>query len=253
MIAELLKDDSKEHIAETTNSHYSEKPQPPVAKVEKKPTKSNTPIIVCVIIIMIITSVVLICKDQKGRNYDRSNDQPFPVTVEEDSWEEDSLAIVNRRTPDLVFFELHGPVKKMEEEDRWGSHTYEFDQDGNLIRIDGYNPFTIDVYSGEPDKYTRYERDYNGNISKLSGWGWFNEYVWTLGRPSEIKWFGEGQEGSIIREYNDQSGFVYTQVEDGYRTTYSHSNLDKYGNWRTREGERTTRRKIDYYPISKSY
>lgn len=216
-------------------------PQPPVDRVEEKSKKGHTfGIIVGVVIIVLVVGGLIFLE-----NYTH-----FQTNVEEeiydtcDAWEayyaeeEEDLTF---ESPDLIFFELHGPVKRMiERYENNNSHTYEFDLRGNLVRLDGYDPFSVDVYSNDEEDYTRFDRDNNGRIVEKSGWEWYTAYTWKAGYPSEASWGNEIEQGSFTIEYDKY----------GFRSGYYHIDTDEYGNWTYKEnyGGEITRRTIDYYP-----
>ena len=60
---------------------------------------------------------------------------------------------------DLSFFDLRDHVEKMSTQGSpTGSHTYRFNQKGQLVEIDGYDPFS----SSAGDASVRMERDRSG-------------------------------------------------------------------------------------------
>jgi hypothetical protein len=124
-------------------------------------------------------------------------------------------------TPDLTFFELRGPVKKMSED----GLTYEFDENGNLTRHDGEFTFS---------------RDEQGRIVKMNGYENHVTYLWDAERPIGSKAAAEGMMLSESYTY-DERGFVVKikHTEDGEVSyeTLSYSGLDQYGNWTKRSSE----------------
>lgn len=134
--------------------------------------------------------------------------------------------------PDLVFFELRGPVKKMTISDK----TFEFDKNGNLTKIGGGEPSLI--YSRD-DKGRIVEEDDELRV----------EYFWDSIHPT-------GYYGPMIGEFSityDERGFrIREESELTGIMTYSYDKTDKYGNWLSRvdnEGGKVVR-EIEYYTTS---
>ena len=139
--------------------------------------------------------------------------------------------------PDLVFFELHGPVKKMKED----FLVYEFDEKGNLTKHDGVFTFS---------------RDSKGRIVKMEGYENHVSYLWDDERPVGSEAAAEGLTLSEAYTY-DERGFVVKikHTEDGQVSyeTLTYSGLDPYGNWTQRSsqgyeyGRGSATRTIEYY------
>ena len=140
-------------------------------------------------------------------------------------------------TPDLTFFELRGPVKKMKED----FIVYEFDENGNLTRHNGEFSFS---------------RDEQGRIVKINGYENHVTYLWDAGRPVGSEAAAEGMTLSESYTY-DERGFVVkikhtTDGEVSYETL-TYSGLDPYGNWTKRSsegyeyGRGSASREIEYY------
>ena len=139
--------------------------------------------------------------------------------------------------PDLVFFELHGPVKKVKED----FLVYEFDEKGNLTKHDGVFTFS---------------RDSKGRIVKMDGYENHVTYRWDAERPVGSEAAAEGMTLSESYTY-DERGFVVKikHTEDGQVSyeTLTYSGLDPYGNWTQRSsqgyeyGRGSATRVIEYY------
>ena len=210
-----------------------------------------------------IILVVVFCwiANQSKRN-SMETDSEEPVYVEDDHWEEDSLEIVNRNTPDLAFFEVHGPVKKVVLKTKDYTSVYEFDEEGTLKKLDGYNPFTIDVYSNSSGDYTGYKKDGKGRIVEATGWESHTNYSWNSERPSGCNWSSgpyEGKQrydydsrGFKVREFCEEQFYDGTEYESWTRN-YTYNNVDEYGNWKSQKDNvgNTVTRTIVYYPITR--
>lgn len=140
-------------------------------------------------------------------------------------------------TPDLAFFELKGPVKKMSD----GVLTYEFDQKGNLTKHSGTFSF---------------KRDKQGRIIQMEAYENFVTYKWNGDKLIGSEAVAEGS--MIEEEYTyDERGFVvkikHTVDGDVAYETLTYSNLDNYGNWTKRTskgyeyGRGSATRTIEYY------
>lgn len=164
--------------------------------------------------------------------YTSCTDSPKAIATENEEAAE-SPAV----SPDLAFFELHGPVKKVQED----YMVYEFDQNGKLTK-----------HSGE----FKFSRDPQGRIVRMEGYENHVTYLWDSQRPSGSEAAAEGM--TILESYTyDERGFV-VEIEhsvDGEVSyeTLSYSDLDKYGNWTKRSsqgyeyGRGSASRTIEYY------
>ena len=132
-------------------------------------------------------------------------------------------------TPDLTFFELHGNVKKM----TWYNITYEFDEKGNLTKINGENPSQL------------YRRDNEGRIVATEGEVNTN-YYWD---SMQLTGYHVPEIGEISIKY-DERGFRTEESGEFFgTTTYTYENIDENGNWLSRknsDGEKEIR-EIEYY------
>ncbi|MGM9869745.1 MAG: hypothetical protein ACI30R_08995 [Sodaliphilus sp.] len=177
-------------------------------------------------------------------------------TVDEAPAEEDnSEAIRNRVTYDLAYYELHGPVHVLKEE----YHTVTFNEDGQIIALDGYNPFTVDVYNSSiDDPKIKFTRDSKGRIAEQEGWEFYEKYEWNGMKLASSKWEGEGMWGKCTYSYNSDGLVTTIKASEGdvdnppTSTTTSHVtyiDFDEYGNWTARKADgNTERRIIKYYP-----
>lgn len=155
LIAGLLKDNSGIQASEESravqnlseNKNTNSEPVPLEVQESSKRKKFLAWNFIGIGIPAIILVVVFCWIANQSKRNSMETDSEEPVYVEDDHWEEDSLEIVNRNTPDLAFFEVHGPVKKIVLKTKNYTSVYEFDEEGTLKKLDGYNPFTIDVYS----------------------------------------------------------------------------------------------------------
>lgn len=244
----------KTQTKKSSESHYSTETQYHVTKVEEKTEKNNTLFIVFGVLLVVVVAIVLIVKN----NSSNVTYEDTVASVEEDSRLENDRNLVNITTPDLAFFELHGPVKRMTERRESYSHTYEFDQKGNFVRLDGYDPFTVDIYSYEPGEVTRYERDSQGRIVREGGYESGTEYTWKSDRVSGYEWGAESLSGTIEYQYESSTGRISSlyntvmdlgEITDTYYQYYTYGESDDYGNWleRSLDNEGKTVRKIEYY------
>lgn len=174
-------------------------------------------------------------------------------------WVEDSLAKVNFTTYDLSFCEVHGPVKSIVYSG--DGNRFEFSEDGQLVRLNGYNPFSADSYSDPSGSKISYIRDSQGRIAEESGLESGCTYTWDGQRLTGYEWGAESYYGITLYAY-DNRGFISESkhVEGSYGDgesnngsfTYQYISIDDYGNWTVRkEGGSTTRRTITYYPITR--
>ncbi|MBP5326310.1 MAG: hypothetical protein J6Y98_00165 [Bacteroidales bacterium] len=141
-------------------------------------------------------------------------------------------------TPDLAFFELKGPVKKVTVDKIL---TIEFDQNGNMTK-----------HSGE----FSFKRDKQGRIAQMEGYENYITYKWN---GDKLVGTESAAEGSMMEEVYtyDERGFVvkikHTVDGDVEYETLTYSNLDNYGNWTKRTskgyeyGRGSATRIIEYY------
>lgn len=152
--------------------------------------------------------------------------------VEEDTEVTEGLSPI-QVTPDLAFFSLHGPVKKM----TGARNILEFDEKGNLIKLNGQ------------DISVKYARDNNGRISIAYMDGDTITYRWdsALMRPASMHGLNTN-----VMFYYDEWGFTSKWEWESGTITYSYSNIDEYGNWLSLSASDGTgnNRKIEYFDLS---
>lgn len=157
-----------------------------------------------------------------------------PSTENEKDTEVEGLSPI-QVTPDLAFFSLHGPVKKVTGE----KNVLEFDEKGNLIKINGQG---ISV---------KYARDNNGRISLAYMDGDTITYQWdsALMRPTSMN----GLNMNVVFAY-DEWGFTSKWEWETGTITYSYSDIDEYGNWLSLKASDGTgsNRQIEYFDFSTS-
>lgn len=146
-------------------------------------------------------------------------------------------APVIQTTPDLTFFGLHGPVKKLKED----FLVYEFDEKGNLTKHNGTFTFS---------------RNEQGRIVKMNGYENHVTYLWDAERPVGSEAAAEGMMLQESYSY-DERGFVvkikHTADGEVSYETLSYSGLDQHGNWTQRSsegyeyGRGSATREIEYY------
>lgn len=138
-----------------------------------------------------------------------------------DSIRQDSLRRI-RVTPDMVFLNVHGPVKMVKDEN---GKTWEFTPEGKLkSKPSGYicnSEGYVVKEDGLPDYRSTYK--YNDNMQ-------LSQYLF------ENLMAGEYYNGSY--SYNEQgfiSSDIFKSYSEGsvvvYTTKYKYINLDEYGNW----------------------
>lgn len=136
-------------------------------------------------------------------------------------------------TPDLTFFQLHGPVKKM----TMYENTYEFDENGNLTKVNGESASDY------------YYRDSKGRISSEEI-EIHTEYYWDSESPigCNVRMIGD-----ISYTYDDK-GFIVKEEGGMGNFTYTYDRIDEFGNWVSRKSDNgeTLVRKIEYYNASSS-
>jgi hypothetical protein len=171
-------------------------------------------------------------------------------------------------SPDLVFFELQGPVKRCD--------LVEFDRNGKITSVDGQDPFALEKPQrdmnddGEVVDYCRWTRDAQGQIDSILCYEYMDEYRWHDGRVTQVLSGYEGQLWLTDREYDADGRLVKTKqyevVEtDGpeevnlmWVTEYTYLEFDDHGNWTLRKqtdtdqvveyvNETEVSREIEYY------
>lgn len=169
-------------------------------------------------------------------------------------------------TPDLAFYYLHGPVKYMQQ----GDFICHFNEKGELISYNGYNPFEGNCYDqGYYNPRITLERGKDKYIEGESGWEWGTDYTWKDGRIIKENTQAEADVYKYNYKYDDNGdlvrmdGVTYMCEEEDDRTeiklSFTYGKRDSYGNWleRTRKDEvdgfvDVTKRTIVYYTSSEN-
>lgn len=144
---------------------------------------------------------------------------------------ETEVILPTRVTPDLAYFSLHGPVKRL----TGTREVFDFDENGNLIKVNG------------EDVSKRFGRDNEGRIAFAFMNGDTLKYTYSDSKqmqPSLMQSMGM----SISIKY-DVWGYVSSWEGDFGSITYSYSDIDEYGNWLSMKASDGTgnSRKIEYY------
>lgn len=178
------------------------------------------------------------------------------IAREDSLWKIDSLQKVSLTSNDLTFFELHGPVHSMN--NSLFEKTYVFDQDGNLVTVNGYNPFTSDGYDR-----VAYRRNNQGQIKSYTEWESGEEYKWSEGRVVSSEGGGEGgyedkttysynEDGTLKSLYVKMTSYIDPSENENYTVSYTYLEFDEYNNWTKRKSKSGTEtRTITYFPILK--
>ena len=144
-------------------------------------------------------------------------------------------------TPDLAYWDLQGSVKHCNDA--------EFDRQGTMVSIGGYNPFAIDQAYRDLDgeegfvEFAKWERDEEGRIVSIMGVEGMSEFTWSDGRVVSATGFEEGTVWRNDYEYDTEGRLVklseyiggFEDEEDELplwsTTEYSYLEFDSYGNW----------------------
>lgn len=180
------------------------------------------------------------------------------IAREDSIWRADSLAKCSMCTPDLEFFELHGPVKSM----RMNENTYSFSEQGQLVRIDGYDPFKVTFNDGYTPQIDM-RRNKDGYINQMGGWECGTEFTWKNGKIVKESGGAEAFYWEYAYTYDDDGNITCRKGKEGewddyekkVEYNYSYPERDAFGNWTKRVGtgteKITTNRTITYYPIER--
>lgn len=166
-------------------------------------------------------------------------------------------------TPDLIFFDLTGPVRTLT--DVTEGVQYTFDEQGRLLTVDGRDPFSeellreYDETEGIMIEHPRFNRDTLGQIvQRLSMEGEIN-YQWSDRRVVAETGSEEGTEWRAQYEYDAQGQLVKHTLRmwnDGddpdqgevFTDEYTYTEIDSHGNWIVRSnGSGFEFRRITYY------
>ena len=144
-------------------------------------------------------------------------------------------------TPDLTYWDLQGPVKHCND--------VEFDRQGKMLTIGGYDPFAIEQAYRDLDgdegfvEFAKWERDGEGRITSITGVEGMSEFTWSDGRVLSASGFEEGSvwrndyeydaEGRLVKLIEYLGGFEDEEDELPLWsiTEYKYLEFDSYGNW----------------------
>lgn len=214
----------------------------------------------------IVAATITACGNKTSNNNESADSTNAVSATAGDEVKADNIKPDDFTSPDLAYFNVHGPVHKLF---AFGS-TYEFDEDGKLIKMDDYDPFKESerIYDEETCQFeetTCYKRDAKGRISETYGLESFSEIIWENDHLAREEGQVEGTEftyhysydknGDLVKMiaeyrsvgYNDEEGDdeYYEKVE----TKYTIRKHDAHGNWtlRTDEEGNEAKRQILYY------
>ena len=171
-------------------------------------------------------------------------------------WEADSQRFANQHTPDLEYMELHGPVKSLTTTEP--TTRYDYSRTGQLLLVDGYNPFTEN-----PVELERMclKRNSKGEINSYVMYESSEDYEWKHGKLTIVDGGGEGYEWHLTYSYDDKgmlrSKKGYQEFNDGsehenINIEYTYLDYDKYGNWTRRKSSGgIEKRTIKYFNITR--
>ena len=190
--------------------------------------------------------------------------------------EDKTEATMVTTSPDLVFFDLQGPVKRCELENDYylfPASSVEFDRSGLITTADGYDPFLLKEpnYASDEIEYV-WSRNEQGQISSIMSEWSGSEYVWENGRISPtITGVHEDLLTKCEMEYDAQGHVAKQTLYDAPDSDeeiidwelnrveeFTYLDFDDHGNW-TRckvkyhdyeidlDGEEEIVRKIEYY------
>lgn len=255
---DVIHQNEKQHL----NPHDTQNEEQELAK----DTPKTLWIIIGVVLAVFIVLIICYSSFRNGDDNAKAEYLLLDTQATKDAqWTTDSIKMVERVTPDLAFFELHGPVKTLKC-GTYETHTYKFDEEGNLEKIDGYNPFTVDIYSSGYENPIRYSRNSRGQITEEQGWESQRIYTWNGEHLSRSEGGAEGYSSTISYHYDGRGFMTYEDCNsewyggeecETYHISYTYIEIDHYGNWVERtavysNGRRETeRRKIEYFPITR--
>lgn len=200
-----------------------------------------------------------------GVKADSTNDAANDSTKVEETVKGDDFI-----SPDLAFFNLHGPVHTLKVNDI----VFEFDKNGTFVKADGRDPFLEPTREMDEDgshtDIIGYERNEEGYISESASIESVTEYIWLDGQVIREEFAGEGMIGKTIYTHNEDGTIAYAAESwssegeeecedeecesndpDGV-ISYSDYKKDSHGNWISRTAKTTTAtntetRTITYY------
>ncbi len=178
-------------------------------------------------------------------------------------YNEENLLPDGYGSPDESYFECSGPVKKITDK----YQTLEFNRKGELILLDGKNPFAARPEQFQENDITYYTRDKEGKIIKWESPYSFGECIWDGGQLVRTISFEEG--GIVVQSeyfYNldNFQAKKYRNRECDYEEYEKDKDilgskkctdeditdikLDSHGNWISRKvGEEIIERSIEYF------
>lgn len=210
------------------------------------------------------------CTNKNPKNNEIVNDTVLSdkVPVQEEQVVEPTQ-LVNLDANDLAFFELKGPVKEMTS--KYGIK-YDFDQNGNLVSVNGHDPFAkpTEEFLNDMEEncnfedYVFFSRDDNGLIHEAFYYEDYETCYWENGRVARIEGDCEGDLYTIRFEYDDKAELDRTITEraespgEEYKIGYWVTRRDHHGNWiqryvREEEDDNLETRTILYYDENEQY
>lgn len=162
-----------------------------------------------------------------------------------------------QKTPDLTFFQVKGPVKKITQ----FGYTIEFNKEGNLTSINSINPFELEDAQrtlnddGSFTDIAKMERNDKGQIIKETAISFANTYTWENNLVVKVEGADEGELYTTLYSYNEEGDLIClsTQSVGGSdNCLFSGFKKDKHGNWTSRISKTpfstdTVSRKIEYF------
>lgn len=157
---------------------------------------------------------------------------------------EDTTETTVTTTPDLVYWDLQGPVKRCD--------GVEFDRQGVMVGKEGYDPFALEEPYRDFDTVTfdyldccKWSRNDQGQISSITCFEGREEFTWSDGRVAESISYFESQKTLTVNEYDADGRLVkqmlYNGMEDEEVTKddvwlfstmeYTYLEFDDHGNW----------------------
>lgn len=194
-----------------------------------------------------LSITTLLPKECTGEKTQQQMDDQDSVTVTTPD-----VSVSDFTSNDLTFFEAHGHVKRIKTE----YDDMKFDKNGNLVTVDGENPFLEHEIDG--DEYLQYTRT-AGLIVKEERYESTLEYVWQNGRPFNCTWVSESWIGEQAYKY-DEKGLLtemitnqqdFGEMPETITAKYKYNEFDDQRNWikRTIYANDTIveTREIEYY------
>ncbi len=169
-------------------------------------------------------------------------------------------AVSGKQTPDMVFFEVSGPVKTI----YTGKYTrVDFDRDGNVVSVNGIDAFSDEYPTRITACYLFMElggiRRKDGRIASENFVEGYINYKWENGKVAGYSSTFEADSEDATYHYDDDGQLEwveyreYSEVGDGEESTrtvsYVYGEYDQHGNWLSRRSSNqlTDKRLIVYY------